>query len=152
MEIFYIIVIGLLLIGLIISLSVIKHMYSNNCLLINKNNKLKVELDKTKYDSEEILSIDVGDRAIIPDYSLIYTESNESFKVTYEVEIIDVSVDKVKVNAVDFTPNDKVGRDPKNKSGIIQFMQKKWISKKDIELVVDESMKRDAKLRKLGIE
>lgn len=152
MEVVFSVVVVLLLTGLIISLLVIKHIYSNNCLLINKNNKLKVELDKTKYDNEEILSIDIGDRAIIPDYGLVYTEDNKSFKVTYEVEILEISVDKVKVNAIDFTPNDKVGRDPKKRSGIIQFMQNKWVPKKEIELVVDESMKRDAKLRKLGIE
>jgi len=57
----------------------------------------------------------------------------------------------VKVRAVDFTSTDAIGRDPKNKAGIIEFMKDKWVNKKEIQLVVDDSIKRDIKLRKLGI-
>jgi hypothetical protein len=50
-----------------------------------------------------------------------------------------------------FTSTDRVGKDSKNKAGIINFMKDKWVSKVDIQLVVDNSIKRDIKLRKLGI-
>jgi hypothetical protein len=77
------------------------------------------------------------------------TDTKESFHVTYEVEIVEVSMDKVKVKAIDFTSNDKFARDPKHKSAIIDFMKDKWISKRDIELIVDDSMRRDAKLQEI---
>ena len=38
-----------------------------------------------------------------------------------------------------------------NKAGIIEFMKNKWVDKSSIQLVMDNSIKRDIKLRKLGI-
>ena len=73
-------------------------------------------------------------------------KSKEEFQ-----EVLDTSKDKVKVRAVDFTSTDGIARDPKKKQGIIDFMKDKWVSKKEIQLVVDDSIKRDIKLRKLGI-
>ena len=98
--------------------------------------------------------IEPGDKVIYPDYGLCYnpkTDKEESFKVTYELEVLDTSKDKVKVRAVDFTSTDAIARDPKQKQGIIDFMKDKWVSKKEIQLIVDDSIKRDIKLRKLGI-
>lgn len=124
---------------------------SNTRLLIN-NTKLKKDLENSLEDTEEILSIDAGDRAILPNYGLVYKEQDKHFKVTYEVEIVEVSKDRVKVRAVDYTSSDSVANEPGSKSGIIGFMQNKWVHKKEIELLIDESTRRDAKLRKLGIE
>jgi hypothetical protein len=118
-------------------------------MLKSENDKLKSEVEKSKQDKQELISIDPGDRAIIPNYGMIQTDTKESFRVTYEVEIVEVSVDKVKVKAIDFTSNDKFARDPKHKSAIIDFMKDKWISKRDIELIVDDSMRRDAKLQEI---
>ena len=59
------------------------------------------------------------------------------------------SMDKVKVKAVGFTSNDRFAKDPKNKSSIINFLQDKWVKKKDIELIVDDSMRRDRKLQQI---
>ena len=58
-------------------------------------------------------------------------------------------MDKVKVNAVDYTSNDKFAKDPNNRSSIINFLQNKWISKKEIELIVDDQMRRDRKLQQI---
>jgi hypothetical protein len=58
-------------------------------------------------------------------------------------------MDKVKVKAIDYTSNDKFAKDPKNKSSIINFLQSKWVSKKEIELIVDDSMRRDRKLQQI---
>lgn len=138
-------------VSLFFSLFIIYKLYSRNTFLRSDNVRLRLEIERTKQETDDIMSIDPGDKAIIPEYGLTYPDRNKNFKITYEVEIIEVSVDKVKVNAISFEPHDRVGRDPKNKSGIIGFMQNKWISKKDIELIVDDSMKRDAKLTKLGI-
>lgn len=139
----------------VLSFAVVKLSSSNSSLLIDNNllrsevEDLKNQLSKTKKDKEEITSIDPGDKAIIPNYGLKYTSTNESFEVTYEVEIVEVSMDKVKVRAVNFTSNDKAGKDPSNRQGILSFMQDKWVSKKEIDLVVDEAMRRDVKLKEI---
>ena len=49
----------------------------------------------------------------------------------------------------DYTSNDKFAKDPNNRSSIINFLQNKWISKKDIELIVDDQMRRDRKLQQI---
>ena len=76
---------------------------------------------------------------------------NTITKEEFVNELILSSKDKVKVRAVDFTSTDGIAKDPKKKQGIIDFMKDKWVSKKEIQLVVDDSIKRDIKLRKLGI-
>jgi hypothetical protein len=116
----------------------------------SKNESLKKELSEIKVKNTEMKKFKV----IYPDYGLCYnpkTDKEESFKVTYELEVLDTSTDKVKVRAIDFTSTDVIGRNTKNKAGIIEFMKDKWVNKKEIQLVVDDSIKRDIKLRKLGI-
>lgn len=110
---------------------------------------MKNEVEKTKQEQEELVSIDVGDKAIIPNYGLTHTDTKEDFQVTYEVEIVEVSTKKVKVRAVNFTSTDKFARNPKNKHSIIQFLQDKWVDRKSIELLVDEQMRRDRKLKQI---
>lgn len=131
-------------------------MISTNRDLQKSNNSLRddvirltTEVSKTKRDKLELVSIDPGDKAIIPDYELVYKDKGTTFSVTYEVEILEVSIDKVKVKAIDFIANDQTGRDPINRSGILAFMQDKWIKRTNIELVVDTSMRRDAKLQEI---
>jgi hypothetical protein len=139
----------------VLSFAVVKLSFSNSNLMIDNKSlrseieNLKNQLYKTKKDKEKITSIDPGDKAIIPNYGLKHISTNESFEVTYEVEILEVSMDKVKVRAIDFTSNDKIGNDPSNRQGILSLMQDKWISKKEIDLVVDDSMRRDVKLKEI---
>ncbi len=138
---------------LILTISIALLSFTNSKLLSENRNlrekigKMDSDLSKFKSDKEEITSIDPGDRAIIPDYGL--RNDTGPFSVTYEVEIVEVSLDRVKVKAIDFTSTDKEGKDPKNKTGIINFMQDKWIPKKNIELVIHDSIRRDIKLKKL---
>ena len=142
-----------ILVGFVIvlmtSLSFIHRLYSKIEKLQKENFDLKLVVDKTMKDAEELVSIDPGDRAILPDYGLQHADTKENFKVTYEVEVLEVSMDKVKIKAVDFTSTDKFGKDPKNKSSIINFLQDKWVSKEDIELIIDDSMRRDRKLQQI---
>ena len=142
---------SLIILSITLFLSIIfnHRLYTVNSSLKSENDKLKSEVEKSKKDKKELVSIDPGDRAIIPNYGMMQTDTKETFEVTYEVEIIEVSIDKVKVKAIDFTSNDKFGRDPKHKNAIIDFMKDKWISKKDIELIVDDSMRRDVKLQEI---
>lgn len=136
--------------SIFISLILIFWLFKENRRLVEENESIKKSSDKVRKYTDDLLSIKVGDRAILPNYGLVY-DKTDSFHVNYEVEIIEISTSKVKVKAIDFQSNDTIGRDPKNKSGIIAFMQNKWVDKSDLELVVDDKMRRDRKLRDLGI-
>ena len=135
--------------SVLISLIFIGKLYSKNVGLQKEMVNMKLTVDKVNQAQEELVSIDPGDRAILPEYGLKTVDTNENFHVTYEVEITEVSMDKVKVKAIDFTSNDKFAKDPKNKSSIINFLQNKWVSKKEIELIVDDQMRRDRKLQQI---
>jgi len=135
--------------AVLISLIFIGFLYFKNVKLQMEMVNMKLTVAKVNQAQEELVSIDPGDRAILPDYGLTQTETKENFHVTYEVEIIEVSLDRVKVKAIDYTSTDKFAKDPKNKSSIINFLQNKWVNKKDIELIVDDSMRRDRKLQQI---
>lgn len=142
-------VITLIGFALIRSNSTLNTLSLENLELRKDNAKLKDELSKTKRDKDDIVSIDPGDKAILPKYGLEWTKEKESFYVTYEVEILEVSLDQVKVNAIDFSTDNKRAQEPSAKSGILSHMSNKWVSKKDINLIVDSSMRRDAKLQEI---
>lgn len=135
--------------SVLVSLCFTAFLYSRNLALQKVISNMKSEVEKTKQEQEELVSIDVGDKAILPNYGLTHTDTKEDFQVTYEVEIVEVSTKKVKVRAVNFTSTDKFARDPKNKHSIIQFLQDKWVDRKSIELLVDEQMRRDRKLKQI---
>ena len=138
-------------VALILSIYNNKNYFFENKRLREENTELKLKLEKSEEEIDDIMSIDPGDKAIITNYALVYTDKDLHFSVDYEVEIVEVSSNRVKVSAVDFTSDDKVGKDPKNKKGIIAFMQNKWVDKNRIDLIVDDSTRRDAKLKQLGI-
>lgn len=124
--------------------------------LYKKMESLKSELkncndQKSKYIKEKELlsSISIGDKALINNYGLRLISENKSFEVTYEVEIIDISDKKVKVKSIDFIGNCPVGRDPVNHQGILNFIDNKWISKSEVEIILDDAKKRDIKIDKI---
>ena len=134
---------------LLVNLTFTHRLYSKVEKLQKENDNLKLIADKTLKDAEELVSIEPGDKAILPDYGLQHTDTKESFHITYEVEVLEVSLDKVKVKAINFTSEDKFAKDPKNKASIINFLQDKWVKKDDIELIIDDSMRRDRKLQQI---
>lgn len=125
-----------------------------------EKDKIKKEKDKADAFKKDLIAIEPGHRVIYPDYGLTWTDTDkdgnkmkpESFKVTYELEVLEVTETRLKVKAVDFTSMDQIGRDASKKSGIVQFMKDKWINKNEVQLIVDDSVKRDLKLKQLGIE
>lgn len=135
--------------SVLISLIFIGKLYLKNINLQKEIVNMKLTVDKVSQAQEELVSIDPGDRAILPDYGLQQVDTKEDFHVTYEVEVLEVSMDKVKVKAIDYTSTDRFAKDPKNKSAIINFLQNKWVNKKDIELIIDDSMRRDRKLQQI---
>jgi len=123
---------------------------------LNKElDKAKLDLNKTKEDAQELVEIEPGDNAIVPGYGLSTKGSDDeksiSFTVTYEVEILEVSVDSVKVKATDYKSHDSYAKDPANKQAILNFMTGTWIKRHEVEILMDERKKRSIKLNQLGI-
>lgn len=123
-----------------------------------RNRKIKVEKDykeiKEKYDKvtsieESYYSFYPGKKALIYGYGLVQKATDTNFKVNYEVEILDVSTNKVKVKAFDFTSDDDIGNEPSLKNSIINFIENKWVDKKYVEPLLDEESIRDKKLNEI---
>lgn len=142
------IVILILSLSIFLSLIFIGVLFNKNSNLQKDILEMKLALEKATKEQEELVSIDVGDKAIIPNYGLTYKDE-DSFHVTYEVEVLEVSEDKVKVRSIDYTTTDKIARDSKLKPSILAFIDGKWIEKRTIELIVDEQMRRDRKIKQI---
>ena len=110
---------------------------------------LKSKLEKAKEESET--PIEPGDSAILPEFGLTSKTDSQSFTVDYEVDIVEVSEDRVKVRATGYTSHDSYAKDPANRQSIIAFMQDHWVKKSEIELVMDEKKRRSIKLNQIGI-
>ena len=110
---------------------------------------LKSKLERAKEESET--PIEPGDSAILPEFGLTSKTDSQSFTVDYEVDIVEVSEDRVKVRATGYTSHDSYAKDPANKQSIIAFMQDHWVKKSEIELVMDEKKRRSIKLNQIGI-
>ena len=148
------------LIGNIILYSKCEEIRAEKDKVSKEKDKIKREKDKADAFKKDLIAIEPGHKVIYPDYGLTYTDTDkdgnkmkpESFKVTYELEVLEVTETRVKVKAVDFTSTDQIGRDATRRPGIIQFMNDKWDEKNQVQLIVDDSVKRDLKLKQLGIE
>lgn len=90
-----------------------------------------------------------GRKGLIYNFRLQQSSTKLEFNVTYEVEILEVSENRVKVSAYDFTSTDPFARDPANRSGIIGFFQNQWINKGEMELFVDKTDVRDSKIEQI---
>lgn len=139
---------SLTLISIIFSMFLLRKVLDLNVEL----NKAKSDLAKIKEDAQELVEIETGDNAIVSNYGLS-TKGDKpvSFNVTYEVEILEVSVDSVKVKAIDYKSHDSYAKDPSNKQSIINFLQDTWLKKHEVEMVMDDKKRRSLKLKQLGI-
>ena len=90
-----------------------------------------------------------GRKGILHNFGLTQSSTKTDFKVTYEVEILEVSENKVKVSAYDFTSTDSFALDPSNHSMIVGFFKNQWVSKDEVELLVDKSDMRDSKIEQI---
>lgn len=140
-------------VAIIFLIAFVRNLFNRNIELQQEISTMKESVsDKVKHlenqikMQDDLTSIEPGDKAIIPDYGLSSTKTKVEFKVTYEVEIVEVSTKKVKVNAIDFTSQDSFAQDPKNKKPIIDFLQNIWIDRKEIQLIVDDQIRRERKL------
>lgn len=142
-------------ITLFLSVIFLAILFTKNVKLQNKLNETLSKIEKEKKSLDNLIEIEPGDSGII-NYRLTNTDQKRNpveinFEVTYEVDIIEVAKDKLKVRATNYTSIDKFPRDPANKKGIIDFLQDKWVDKSEVELVMDVKKRRNIKLSELGI-
>lgn len=120
---------------------------------ISESEKAKNDFDHAKksldHIKSDLTSIKVGDKAIYPDFPLVWTKDKEKFTVTYEVEIVEVSDKKVKIKGIDYTTDNKRAQDPTAKAGVLDHISDKWFNKSEIELIVDDRKLRDIKLSEI---
>ena len=64
--------------SVLISLFFIGFLYSKNLGLQKEMANMKLTVDKVNQAQEELVSVDPGDRAILPDYGLTNTETKEN--------------------------------------------------------------------------
>jgi hypothetical protein len=143
-------------ISLLISILFIRSLYEKYDLIRKELDSVKSSVVREREKLDNLISIEPGDTGIIPNYGLMNTDKNRTpveirYSVTYEVEIIEVTKDKIKVRATDYTSTDIYPRDPKNRKSIIDFLQDKWVDKNSVELVMDTRKRRNIKLDELGI-
>ncbi len=155
MNIILTIVIMCLAAALVISVITISNLLDRNNILQMAVDSAKKEVEYTKKE-QNIFDIMPGDTGIIKNYGIVNTNPNRDpvkieYTVTYEVTILEVSKDSVKVTATDFSSFDPFARDSANRKGIMDFMKEKWIEKRKVEIVVDQKKIRDRKLSELGI-
>lgn len=149
--------ITILSLALFLSIIFLGVLFNQNLKLTDKLNKALGQVEKEKENMGSLVKIEPGDTCIIPDYRLTYTDHVDgkdvqtSFKVTYEVEVIEVAKGKLKVKATGFTSTDSIARDPQKKSGIINFLKDKWVDSKKVEIVMNAQKRRSIKLTELGI-
>lgn len=114
------------------------------------------ELQKLKKDKlDELNSIDYTGRKgvyIVPNLSWKEGENAKKlFTVTYEVEILEFTNTKFKIKANSFTVNEAFAADPKHKNSILEYINgmNNWVNRSDVQLIMDDTTKRDIKLEKL---
>jgi hypothetical protein len=115
---------------------------SLNNSLVEKNSKLQTKIIGFQ-------NYIPGRKGILHNFGLTRSSTKTDFKVTYEVEILEVSENKVKVSAYDFTSTDSFALDPSNHSMIVGFFKNQWVSKDEVELLVDKSDVRDSKIEQI---
>ena len=140
--------ISILIISVFI-LSILCFLIVSNIKIRNKNKNLSDDNFKLQKKVDDFKNYIPGRKGIVYNFSLQQTSTKTDFKVTYEVEIIEVSENKIKVSAYDFTSTDSFARDPTNKQNIIGFFQNQWVPKKDVELLIDKTDIRDSKIEQI---
>lgn len=121
--------------------------FNRNAKLVDKNNQLNSKVKEV----ESEFKVQVGARGVITDFALVQRATKHEYRVDYEIEVLEVGETMLKVRATDFTSNDKYAADPKNKQSILNVLNvnNPWVKISDVELLVDDTMRRNNKLEQL---
>lgn len=121
--------------------------FNRNAKLLDKNNQLGSKVKEV----ESEFKVQVGSRGVIPNFPLVNNTTNHSYKVDYEIEVLEVGKTMLKVKSNGFTSNDKYASDPVNKQSILNVLNvnNPWVKIDEIEILVDDTMRRNDKLEQL---
>lgn len=124
--------------------------FNRNSKLVDKNNQLGSKV-KEADSKEPDFKVQVGSRGVIADFGLIANKTKHEYKVTYEIEVLEVGSTMLKVKANDFTSNDTYASDPVNRQSILNVLNvnNPWVDISDVDLLVDDTMRRNNKLEQL---
>ena len=140
--------ISILIISVFI-LSILCFLIVSTIKIRTKNKHLSDDNSKLQKKVDDFKNYIPGRKGILHNFGLTQSSTKTDFKVTYEVEILEVSENKVKVSAYDFTSTDSFALDPSNHSMIVGFFKNQWVSKDEVELLVDKSDVRDSKIEQI---
>ena len=121
---------------------------SNLNSIIETNKHLKDQVSVLKKEREKLFEIGVGDKILVS-FDLQNDKAKESFTVLYEADVIESSMNKLKVSATSFTSDQTWPNQSANKQGIINYLQNKWVNKKSCEVITDTVFNRDNKIEEL---
>lgn len=122
--------------------------YHKNIDLEKENKSLNKKINDLENEKDSLYEILPGKKALLPNFGLVLNKKDD-FKVNYEVDVLEVSKNKVKVSAYGFTSNDVIGNDPSNRNIIISFLKDKWVDKPDLEIILDTKDIRDMKIENI---
>ncbi len=114
---------------------------------MDKNNQLGSKVKEVESD----FKVQVGSRGVIPNFPLVNNNTKHEYKVDYVIEILEVGETMLKVKSNEFTSNDAYARDPKNKQMILDVLNvsNPWVKMDEVELLYDDTMRRNNKLEQL---
>lgn len=122
-------------------------------LLIDENKRLKINLEKSESRVKNLLKLNIGDRALLPNMSLVNCQGTPDeicYIATYEVEIIELTDKKAKVNSIKVTTNsNKMNSDPSKINGVMNFMKNYWVDIEKLEPMIKKNNIRDDKIDEL---
>lgn len=128
--------------------------------LSDENSKLKLEiesiqrrLDTSNQRRKNLLSINKGERALIPNYSLTQgrgTKSEKSFEAFYECDVIEVTDKKIKVVPYSVvTDCNEINSDQSALQSVMDFLKNKWVDISQAQPILDTQVRREDKLEEL---
>jgi hypothetical protein len=115
---------------------------------ISDNLGLRNQVNKLKDERKKLLQIGVGSRVLFKK-DLVNKKAKQEFTVLYEADVIESSLNRLKICANTFTSEDTWPNQPANSQGVINYMQNKWVNRNECELITDTTFSRDAKLSEI---
>jgi len=116
--------------------------------LNKKIEKLEWSNKSLTQKNEYLTSMYMADKATIKQ-SLTYGDTHH-FSVIYEVDILEMTKNKCKVSATDFTTDDKKMSDPKHYNSILNYFKNKWVNVNDLDFILDRKpMRREMRFNSI---
>lgn len=116
------------------------------------NLKKRVSKIEKKSKAKPLPEIEIGNRVL---HSARIKPSGAGddllFNVLYEVEVISLTSNKAKVRGIGFKcmSSSAFGQDPINAKAILKFIDDTWLDISSLELVLDDSVRRDKKINSI---